>query len=332
MKFEQIMSDLQARKFKPVYFLTGEEEYYIDQISDYIEANVLQEAEREFNQTVVYGRDTDMLSLDSEVKRFPMMSEFNVVIVKEAQVLKKWDLMAPYFENPSSSTILVICHKHKKPDGRNKGIKQLKANGVYFESKRLYDNQVPAWIENQVKSLGYGIHPRASALLAEFLGTDLSKINNELSKLIINLEEGKTIDEQLIEENIGISKDYNPFELNNALGARDIMKANRIIQHFGRNEGANHLPLVLPAVYRFFAQLLLFKSLAGANPKVAASKMGINPFFLKDYQRASQNYNQKKIARIMTSLRKADLRSKGVGAANMPNYEILKELVFEILH
>lgn len=332
MKFDQIMQELKRKVYHPVYFLSGEEEYFIDQISDYIEEQVLDEAEKEFNQTVVYGRDTDMLSLESAVKRYPMMASYNVVIVKEAQLLKKWEQLSHYFENPSPTSILVICHKHKKPDGRNKGVKSLKKNAVFFESKKLYENQLAPWIEQRVKSEGYEIHPKAALLLMEFLGTDLSKINNELGKLLINLQAGGTIDSKLIEENIGISKDYNVFELNNALGARNLLKANRIVQHFGKNESAYPVPMILPTLYRFFSQLLLFKSLPAGNPKVAASKMGINPYFLKDYQLAARNYSQKKIARIMSSLRKADLHSKGVGVDRLPNYDLLQELVFEILH
>jgi len=332
VKFDQIMSELQQKKFHPIYFLSGEEEYFIDAISDFIEKNVLDEAEKEFNQTIIYGRDTDMLSIEGEVKRFPMMASHNVVIIKEAQSLKKWEMLLNYIENPSPTTILVICHKHKKPDGRNKGIKAFKKNAVYFESKALYENQIASWIEQRVTSLGYRIHPKASQMLLEFLGTDLSKISNEIGKLVINLEKGSEIDAKIIEENIGISKDYNAFELNNALGSKDILKANRIIQYFGKNEGSYPIPAILPVVYRFFSQLLLFKSLPAGNPKVAASKMGINPYFLKDYQSAARNYNQKKIAKIMSALRKADLRSKGVGVSKLPNYQILQELIYEILH
>jgi len=332
LKFDQIMQELRRKVYQPIYFLCGDEEYFIDQISDYIEEHVLDEAEKEFNQTVVYGRDLDMMELESMVKRYPMMASYNVVIVKEAQYLKKWEHISSYIENPSDSSILVICHKHKKPDGRNKGVKAFKKSAVFFESKKLYENQIAPWIEQRVNAEGYQIHPKASQLLIEFLGTDLSKISNEISKLLINLNEGGTIDAMLIEENIGISKDYNVFELNNALGARDVLKANRIIQHFGKNEGAFPVPMILPSLYRFFSQLLLFKSLPAGNPKVAASKMGINPYFLKDYQMAAKNFSQKKIAKIMSSLRKADLRSKGVGVDRLPNHQLLQELVFEILH
>lgn len=332
MKFEQILSELRQKKYRPIYFLTGDEEYFIDQIADYIEEHALDAAEKEFNQTIVYGRETDMLNIESEAKRFPMMANYNVVIVKEAQMLKKWEMLVSYIKNPSPTTILVICHKHKKPDGRNQGIKAFKEHAVYFESKSLYENQVASWIESRVADLGFKIHPKASQMLIEFLGTDLSKISNELGKLVINLEKGSSIDGKIVEENIGISKDYNAFELNNALGSRDILKANQIIQHFGKNESAYPIPLLLPVIYRFFAQLLLFKSLPAGNPKVAASKLGINPYFLKDYQLAAKNFSQKKIARIMSSLRNADIRSKGVGVTKMPNYDILQELIYDILH
>lgn len=332
MKFEQIMQELQRKVYQPIYFLCGEEEFFIDQIADFIESNVLDEAEKEFNQTVVYGRDVEIMELESTVKRYPMMASYNVVIVKEAQYLKKWDQLLSYIESPSDSSILVICHKHKKPDGRNAGVKALKKHAVYFESKKLYENQVAQWIEHRVSATAYSIHPKAVQLLIEFLGTDLGKISNEIDKLTINLKSGETIDAKIIEQNIGISKDYNVFELNNALGSKDLLKANRIAQHFGKNESAFPVPMILPTLYRFFAQLLLFKSLPAGNPKVAASKLGINPYFIKDYQKAAQHYSQKKIAKIMASLRKADIRSKGVGVDKLSNDQLLQELVYEILH
>ena len=331
MEFNQIIRDLKNRVYYPIYLLNGDEEYFIDEISDYIEKSVLDESEQEFNQTVLYGLDTDVLTVESEAKRYPMMASHNVVIVKEAQHLKKIENLANYAKNPSPTTILVLNYKHKKADGRSVLTKEVKKSGAFFTSKRLYDNQVGSWIESYLKDEGYTITPKASLLLVEFLGTDLSKISNELNKLMLNLPSGSAIDPKAIEENIGISKDYNAFELNNALGERNILKANQIILHFGNNEKAYPLPLILPTIYRFFSQLLLFHTVKNESNREIAAKIGVNPFFVKDYQAAARNYSVKKIARAIASLRKADLLSKGVGGS-LNNHEILRELVFEILH
>ncbi|MBL4707476.1 MAG: DNA polymerase III subunit delta [Flavobacteriales bacterium] len=332
MEFKQIIQDLKNKVYKPIYLLTGEEEYYIDRISDFIEDSVLDGGEREFNQTILYGLDTDLLTIESEAKRFPMMSKYNVVIIKEAQNLKKLDGLANYAKNPSSSTILVLNYKHSKPDGRSAFVKEVKKNGCFFQSKKLYDNQVGPWIDAYLKSKRFSIEPKASFLLIDFLGTDLSKISNELDKLMINLAEGSTITPKVIEENIGISKDFNVFELNNALGTKNILKANRIINNMGKNEKAHPLPMILPSIYRFFSQLLLFQTVKKSSEREIASALGVNPFFVRDFQTAGRNYNTKKVARSIAALRKADNLSKGIGATGMSNHEILQELIFEILH
>ena len=332
MEFNQIIKDLKAKNYKPIYFLFGEEEYFIDKISDYIEEHVLDENEKEFNQTVLYGLDTDTVSIDAEAKRFPMMAQYNVVIIKEAQNLKNWEVLENYFKNPSKSTILVFNHKFKKPDGRSKAIKAVKQNSVYFESKKLYENQVITWLEQLVRANGFNIDPRASLFMVESVGYELSKLSNEASKMFINLEPGDRIDASFIEQNIGVSKDYNVFELTNALGNKNVFKANKIIQHFGNNEKAYPLPLILPSIYRFFSQLLLFYSAKTMDQGKLASVMKVNLYFVKDFKKYAPNYSVKKIARIMSALRKADLRSKGVGESASRNHDILKELVFEILH
>jgi DNA polymerase-3 subunit delta len=332
LEFNQIIKDLKEKKYKPIYFLCGEEEYFIDKISDFIEDSVLDEGEKEFNQTVLYGLETDAVSIAAEAKRFPMMSPYNVIIIKEAQNIKQWDVLESYFKEPSATTILVINHKFKKPDGRSNAIKAVKKTAVYFESKKLYENQVIAWLEKFVKTHGFKIDPRAIMLMVEFVGYDLSKLSNEGSKMFINLQKGATIDSKFIEENIGVSKDYNVFELNNALGVKDVLKANKIIKHFSSNEKMYPLQKTLPSMYRYFSQLLLYHTVKGGDQKEAASVMGVSPYFVKDYQRASVNYSVKKIARIMSALRKADLRSKGVGDSGISKYDIMKELVFEILH
>ncbi len=332
MEFEQIIRDIKNKSFKPIYLLTGEEEYFIDQISDAIENSVLDEAEKEFNLTILYGLETDLLTIESEAKRFPMMAEYNVVIVKEAQSLKKLDGLTNYALQPSSSTILVLNYKHGKPDGRSGFVKEVKKSGVFFESKRLYENKVAPWIDSYLKRKGYFIEPTASQLLVDFLGAELSKISNELDKLIISLPQGVTISPKTIEENIGISKDFNVFELNKALGDKDVLKANRIINHMGKNEKAHPIQMVLPGIYRYFSQLLLYQTVRNASNRDIAVKIGISPFFVNDYIRAGRNYNTKKVARAISALRKADNLSKGIGVTGMSNHEILQELVFEIIH
>lgn len=332
MEFEQIIHDIKDKNYKPIYVLCGDEEYYIDKISDYIEKTVLDDGEKEFNQTILYGLETDVLTIESEAKRYPMMAPYNVVIVKEAQALKKLEGLTNYAKNPSQTTILALCIKHGKPDGRSTFIKEVKKSHVYFQSKKLYDNQVGPWIESYLKRKGHTISPKATFMLVEFLGLELSKISNELDKLMINLQPGQQIDEKIIEDNIGISKDYNVFELNSALGELNVLKANKIIYNLGKNEKANPLPMVLPAMYRYFSQLLLFQTVRNASDREVSSKLGVNPFFVRDFKLAGRNYNTKKVARAIKALRKADNHSKGIGASNLSNLEILQELVFEIIH
>lgn len=332
MEFEQIRKNLKNKVYQPIYLLTGDEEYYIDKISDYIEHHVLEDSEKEFNQTILYGLETDVLTVESEAKRFPMMSQYNVVIVKEAQNLKKIENLANYAKNPLNSTILVLNYKHGKPKGTYTFVKEIKKQGWLFESKKLYENQVSSWIDKYVKASGFLIDPRANVLLVEFLGVELSKISNELDKLFINLAPGAMIDSKVIEENIGISKDFNIFELNKALGELNVLKANKIINNMGKNEKAHPLPMILPSMYRYFSQLLLFQTAKKSSDREIASVLGINPFFVKDYVSAGKNYNTKKVARAISALRKADKLSKGIGVSNITNHEVLQELVFEIIH
>ena len=332
MEFEQIIRDLKNKVYQPIYLLSGDEEYYIDKISDFIENNVLDSSEKEFNQTILYGLETDVLTVEGEAKRFPMMSQYNVVIIKEAQSLKKIEALVNYAKNPSESTILVLNYKHAKPDGRSAFIKEVKKKGWLYQSKKLYDNQVGSWIDNYLKAKKFSIDPKATRMLVEFLGVELSKISNELDKLLINLKEGQVINSKIIEENIGISKDFNVFELNSALGDLNVLKANKIINNMGKNDKANPLPMVLPSIYRYFSQLLLFQTVKNGSQRDIASALGVNPFFVKDYQTAGKNYNTKKVARAISALRKADKLSKGIGATSMSNHEILQELVFEIIH
>lgn len=349
---DQILLDLKRRIFKPIYFLNGEEAHYIDVISDYIENNVLEEADKEFNQTVVYGKDVNLVGVLGLARQFPMMSEYNVVIVKEAQNLKELNKSAGsddegdaksdgnsatpqfinYINNPQPSTILVFCFKYKTIDKRSAVAKALQKHAVFLESKKLYDNQVPEWINNYVKEKKYTISPKASFLIAEFLGADLGKIANEINKLLISLPAGKEITPELVQDNIGISKDFNVFELQDALAKKDILKANRIINHFAANEKENPAPLVLASLYGYFSKILKYHFLADKSKFAAAGALGVNPFFVEGYARAAANYNSAKLKQVFSYLKECDLKSKGVNNSSATYGELLKEMVFKILH
>ena len=333
MDYQNILTDLKNKVYHPVYFLTGEEPYYIDIITDYIENKVLDESEKDFNQTILYGKDTDVSTIISEAKRFPMMANNNVVIIKEAQHLaKELNKLETYLENPTPTTLLVFCYKYKKLDGRKAIGKLLKKKSVFLETKKLYDNQVPDWIASNLKSKNYSIDPQANILIAEFLGTDLSKIANELNKLVINVPEGSNITPEIVEQNIGISKDFNNFELNKALGTKNIVKANQIINHFAKNEKEHPLVVTLGVLYSFFSNILKYHYLKDKSRNNAAAVLRVNPFFVQDYQIAARNYSIKKAVKIIEYLRDYDLKSKGVNAASTTNGELLKELTFKILH
>jgi DNA polymerase III subunit delta len=333
VSFEEIMSDLKNRIYKPVYFLAGEEPYYIDLISNYIEERVLPESEKSFNQMVLYGEDTNISSIIDTSRRFPMMSNHQVIIVREAQSLKKIDDLAFYVEKPLHSTILVINYKYKTLDKRTRLFKLLTNQAVYFESNRLRDYQVPAWIERYLMVKGIKAEPNASAMLTEYLGTDLHKIVNELDKLLINLPAGKQIiTNELIEKNIGISKDYNNFELQKAVGEKDILKANMIVHYFADNPKDNPINLTLASLFSFFTRLLTYHYLADKSKNNVASNLKINPFFVKDYESAAAKYSVKKIVEIIGLLRIYDLKSKGFGDLSSAPGDLLKELIYKILH
>ena len=331
--FEEIMSDLKKRIYKPVYFLAGEEPYFIDVISDYIEDKVLSEADKAFNQIIVYGEDTTVPAVIDTARRFPMMASHQVVIVKEAQSLKKIEDLAIYAEKPLNSTILVLCYKYKSLDKRTKLYKILDTSAVYFESPRLRDYQIPAWIERYLMSRGIKIDPSASAMLTEYLGTDLHKIANELDKLLITLPADKpVINSALIEKNIGISKDYNNFELQNAIGTRNVFKANLIVRYFSDNQKDNPITLTIASLFSFFTKLLTYHYLPDKSKNNVASVLKINPFFVKDYEAAALKYNAKRTVQIISLLRTFDMKSKGYGDAGTEAGDLLKELVYRILH
>ena len=330
---QSILSDLKQKKYKPVYFLMGEEPYYIDVISDYILNNVLDESEREFNQMVLYGNDVDIKTVINTAKRFPMMSPYQVVVVKEAQNIKNLDELSFYLQKPQPSTILVFCYKYGKPDGRKKFVTEIDKTGVLFESKKLYDNQVPAFITSFLKEKGVGIDPKATQILADYLGTNLGNIVNELNKLVIGKPaEMNAITPELVEKNVGISKDFNNFELLNAIITKDVFKANQIVFYFEQNPKNNPIVLTLTVLYNFFSNLMVYYYLPDKSQGAVARDLGVNPYFVKDYQAAAKNFNGWKTMEIISLLRTYDAKSKGVENSSASDGELLKELVYKILH
>ena len=330
---KKLVADINKGDLKPIYFLMGEEAYYIDKISDFIENNVLDEAEKGFNQMVLYGRDVSIDDIVSNAKRYPMMAERQVVIVKEAQDLSRTiEKLASYAENPQPTTVLVVNYKYKKIDKRKALYKAINKNdSVVFESKKLYDNQVPDWIRRVLKGQDYDISPKAAQMLVEFLGTDLSKVNNELSKLKIVLPKGSQITPEHIEENIGISKDYNNFELRKAVGERNVVKAHKIAKYFADNPKDNPMVVTVSLLFSFFSQLLHLHGMHDKNPRSVASALRVNPYFVNEYLTAARNYPMKKVSAVIGLLREFDVKGKGVGSSSVSQGDLLKELLVRIL-
>lgn len=328
-----LVTDIKKGQVKPIYFLMGEEAYYIDKLSDFIEDTILDEAEKGFNQIVLYGRDVTIDDIVSNAKRYPMMADRQVVIVKEAQDLSRSiEKLASYAENPQPTTVLVVNYKYKKIDKRKALYKAInKHGGVVFESKKLYDNQVPDWIRRVLKGDGYDISPKAAQMLVEFLGTDLSKVNNELNKLKIVLPQGTQITPEHVEENIGISKDFNNFELRKAVGERNIVKAHQIAKYFADNPKDNPMVVTVALLFNFFSQLLHLHGMTDKNPRSVASALRVNPYFVNEYLTAARNYPMKKVSAVVALLREFDVKSKGVGANAVPQGDLLRELLVRIM-
>ena len=333
MDYSQIITDLKNKKYSPVYFFEGEEPFFMDRISDFILENVLTEDEKGFNQTILYGKDLSLDSIMTAAKRFPMMAERQVVVIREAQNIKNIEDLSHYVEKPMRSTILVFNYKYKTIDKRKKLYKALQKNGVFLESKPLYENKIPAWISEYLKEKNLGIDPRAAQMITDFVGSDLQRIVNELEKVTISLVPGTSIMPEDVEKNIGISKEFNTFELQNALGNKDILKSNRIINYFIDNEKLHPLTVIIGMLVTYFRKLLIYHSIENKNDRTAvAQKLGVNPFFINDYVSAARNYSLDKSVLIISMMREYDLRSKGARGGTTSNGDLLKELVFKILH
>jgi DNA polymerase-3 subunit delta len=331
MTFEAIITELKAGKFKPVYFLMGEEPYFIDVITDYLTANVLAESEKAFNQLVFYGRDTDMGNIVTSARKFPMMASRQLIVVKEAQHLRNLDGLESYLTAPLASTILVLAYKYKKIDKRTKMAKMLAEKSVLLDSEKMREDKVPAWISTHLASTGYQIETKEATLLVDFLGNDLGKIAKELEKLILVLPQGsRQITSGLIEKNIGISKDFNNFELNRALVSRDIVKANRIVQYFSNNQRSNPYVLTISSLFFYFTKVLLYHGIHNKSKENVARELGINPYFVTEYEQAARSFPLPKTRQIISWLRQYDLKAKGASVAS--EGELLKELIYKILH
>ncbi len=333
----QLVKDFQKREFVNIYLFYGEEPFYIDELSDYLTDHVLNDIEKEFNQVVLYGRDSSPSQVVNNCKQFPMVGDKQLVVLREAQDmdLKKEEnlnLLLSYINHPQPSTILVLCYKYKTPPA--KMVKALVASrlAVTIESKRKYDNEMPGWIATQVKNSGYTISDKATLMLVEYLGNNLEKINNEIGKLFINLQKSKVITENEIEQYIGISKDYNIFEFQRALAKKNVVKANQIANHFALNPGENPLFKTIPMVFNFFSKVLLIHSLTDKSEPAILSKAKLTPYNKQDYLDAYRNYNAKKVQDIIGWLRECNVRAIGIDNYSTDQGELLRELVFKIMH
>ncbi|MEM9299255.1 MAG: DNA polymerase III subunit delta [Bacteroidota bacterium] len=335
---ESILSDLKSKAFAPVYFLQGEETFYIDQISDYIENNVLNETEKGFNQTILYGRDAPVNIVLTNAKRFPMMSERQVVIVKEAQNIPDINkevgqkMLCDYLENPVPSTLLVFCHKNKILDKRKALGKLVEKKAVALTTKKLYDNQIPAWVEGYIRSKGFNASDKAVQMLSDSIGANLERLSNEIDKILINYKEPVQIDEQTVQKYVGISKDYNVFELQKALIIKDVLKANRIVNYFEANPKKNPLLPVIAVLFSFYSKLLTAHHAKDKSERNLASQLRVSPYFVKDYITALRYYSLSKVVDNIHLIRNADLHSKGIDNASTSEGQLLRELIFRLMH
>jgi DNA polymerase-3 subunit delta len=338
--YNSIIREIQEGKFAPVYFLHGDEPFFIDNITSHIENNVLDETQKSFNQYVLYGKDTNFQQILSTAKKYPMMGERQVVIVKEAQDLKGWnneqenDLFIHYLENPLPSTILLFAHKYKSLDKRKKLSKVIEKHSVAFESKKIYDNQVPSWIQSYAGARGAEITPKAVHLLAENIGNNLQRLSNEIEKLLLNVPKGLAIDDKAVHRHVGISKEYNVFELQKAIGMGNFNKALKIVKYFAANPTNNPIILTIGSLFSYFSKLLLLHTNQASDPQTIARVLKISPRFAPEYVSALKHYNLVKVLNNIQLIHEADLHSKGIGynLTKGKEGELLKELVFKLMH
>ena len=331
MSHEKIIGEWKKKVFKPVYWLEGEEEYFINKVMEYAENSILTESEAGFNLSVFYGKDTDWAQVINACRRYPMLAERQVVLLKEAQQMRDIEKLESYVENPSNSTVFVVSYKDKKVDGRTKFAKTLKEKGVLLSTKKIYDNQLPQWTEEIVHSKGFEINRKALMLLVDHIGNDLSRIENEVEKISVNLGKRKTITEDDIEEYVGISKEFNVFEFQQAIAEKDLGKCIQIIRYFDANPKAAPIQLILPSLYSFFSKVFMIHGLAARDEKAVAAALGVNPFFVKDYLRAVTRFSYPETEKVILLLHQYNLRSLGVHDAGTNDSSLLKEMVYKII-
>jgi DNA polymerase-3 subunit delta len=334
--YESVMHDLQQRKFRPVYYLMGDEPYYIDKISDWIAENVLQPEGRDFDQTILFGSDVNASQIVDAARRYPMMSEYQVLIVKEAQNVKNVEALEKYMKAPMPSTILVLCHKNGTIDGRKREyVKAIQQAGILFESKKLRERDLPGFIERYLKAQEASIDPKSTQMIAEAIGADLSRLTGELDKVLLSLsEQDRRVTPQVVEDQIGVSKDYNAFELRDAIVNRNIEKANRIIKYFDENPKAGGLYALLPMVFNYFQNLMLafYCPQKGSQEALAKWLDMKSPWGARDYLTGMQNYSGMKVMQIISKIREIDAKSKGLDNPNTPPGELMRELIFFTFH
>lgn len=335
---KKILIDLKARKFNPVYFLQGEESYFIDVISDYIEAHALTEAEKGFNQVIIYGKDVTMATLLTHARRFPMMSEFQVVIVKEAQEIQDLNkemgakLLLDYLKQPVPSTVLVFCHKHKTLDKRRELGKNIEKLTTSVTSKKLYDNQLPDFVTEYVRERKIMIDGQAVQALCEFVGNDLSRLTNEIDKLMISLQSGEPITTERVMSQVGVSKEYNIFELQKAILQRNSFTVAKIVNYFESNTKKNPMIPIVAFLYSFFSKTLMASQAVDKSEKGLVSALKVSPYAIRDYSLALQQYTVEKILNNISLLKEADLKLKGVNTGSASEGQIFRELVYRIMN
>ncbi len=331
MSAEKILKDWKNKLFKPLYWLEGEEDYYIDVLMNYAEHNILSEADAGFNLTIFYGKDANWADVVNACRRYPMFAERQVVLLKEAQQMKDIEKLESYIDNPQPSTVFVVSHKEKKIDGRSKFAKLIKEKGELLQTKKLYDNQLPEWTSELVKMKGLSINQKALMLLVDHIGNDLNRINNEIEKISVNLGERKSITEDDIEEFVGVSKEYNVFELQNAVAKKDLKKAVQIIQYFEGNPKAGPIQMILPTLYNFFSKVYMLHGTSSRDDKAVAAALGVNPFFVKDYIHTAKLYSFEETEKVLLLLEKYNLKSVGVDDAGTEDASLLKEMVLKMM-